>query len=100
MPVLRRASSGPKISARPKQTIVSTIRAPAPVPQSTAGSGSPALCRATATIPAALSPAHQPSTAPAAGQTRPTSPPSSPSTVAGATSGAARRLAATATKLT
>ena len=40
------------------------------VAESTAGSGGPALCRATATIPAAHSPAHRPGVAPATGQTR------------------------------
>jgi hypothetical protein len=81
----------------------STVRAASgsgPVPQSTAAVGTDAPQRATAMIHPAAHAAGAATTTPSGTHSSPPRPPARPSTVAGATAGAARRLAATATRLT
>ena len=74
--------------------------ASAPEDQSSAGTGRPADRTATSMIHEALQAAGAATRRPTGSATRKTTPPARPSTVAGPTTGAARRLATTATRLT
>ena len=98
--MLRRRSRCGAATAIPAVSRVSTASGSTPVPQSTAAAGSPAPRVATRTIQATHQAAGVPARWPSGVQSRPRSPPARPRTVAGPTTGATRRLAPTATRLT
>ena len=99
-PVVRRRRSAGAAQARPTHRTVSAASETGSAPQSTAAPGSRAPCSATRTIQATHHEASVPRTVPSGAQISPTRAPARPSTVAGPTTGATTRLAATATRLT
>ena len=96
----RRASSAPSTNASQPQTRVSTSSGTGPDGQPSAADGSAADRCATAITQSAHQVAAVPTGRPSGTQTEDSRPPPRPSTVAGATAGAASRLATTATRLT
>ena len=98
--VAGRPSSRGASGTASRHSTVSSTSGTGPVPQSTAAVGTSAPQRATAMIQPADHAAGAATATPSGLHSRPSSPPESPSTVAGATAGAASRLAPTATRLT
>ncbi len=96
----RRASIEPSTNANHPQTRVSTSSGSGPDGQPSAADGSAADRCATAITQSAHQVAAVPTGRPSGTQTEDSRPPPRPSTVAGATTGAASRLATTATRLT